>query len=190
MVVVVGLFGDHRQIMKLRVLVMCAAVVSAVALAACGGKSTPASTSQPTSSPSAPLSAKKRATLDDQTAGMVNAVGLGKSVLPVVVKFELKSRPKADAALAIDIALTPQIAAESLLVQVMPSDGLNTSAVGPDLSLSPVDAGGVYRHSFSVTPGQTGVLLLALNVSLKHDEITESRVFSIPVFIADAAASK
>jgi len=165
-------------------------VASLAVLAACGDKSAPASASQPTAAPGATLSAKKRATLDDQTAGMVSAVGLGKSALPVVVKFALTSRPKANEPLAIDIAVTPQIAAESLLVQVMPSDGLNTSAVGPDLTLSSVDAGGVYRHNFTVTPGQSGVLLLGLNVSLKHDEITESRVFSIPVFIADEPHSK
>ncbi len=176
--------------MKPAVPLICLVVVSLAVLAGCGDKSAPSSASQPTSGPSAPASAKKRATLDDQTAGMVTAVGLGKSALPVVVKFGLTSRPKADAPLAIDIAVTPQIAAESLLVQVMPSDGLNTSAVGPDLSLSPVDAGGVYRHSFTVTPSQAGVLLLGLNVSLKHDEITESRVFSIPVFIADEPHSK
>jgi hypothetical protein len=167
-----------------------AVVCLAVLAAACGGNSTPSSATPSSSAAKAPSAAKKRAATDDQMGAMVGAVGLGKSTLPVLVKFELKSRPKANEALPIDIAVTPQIAADSLVVQVMPSDGLNTSAVGPDLAVGPVDAGGVYRQSFSVTPGQTGILLLGLNVSLKHDEITESRVFSVPVFIVDEPRSK
>ena len=38
----------------------------------------------------------------------------------------------------------------------------------------------MYRQSVKVTPTAEGVLLLGLTVSLKHDEMTESRVFSIP----------
>jgi len=34
-----------------------------------------------------------------------------------------------------------------------------------------------------VTPTVDGVLLLGLTVSLKHDEITESRGFSIPLIV-------
>jgi hypothetical protein len=171
--------------MQLRGLLVFVVVLAA----ACGGNSTPSSVTT-TSSPTATAAAKRGATPPDQTAGMVSAVGLGKSTLPVIVKFALSSRPKREEALAIDIAVMPQIAGDSLLVQVLPSDGLDTSAVGPDLSLGPVDAGGVYRHSFTVTPGQAGVLLLGLNLSLKHDDITESRVFSVPVFIVDEQLGK
>jgi len=34
-----------------------------------------------------------------------------------------------------------------------------------------------------VTPMADGVLLLSLTVSLKHDEMTESRAFSIPLIV-------
>jgi hypothetical protein len=172
--------------MKRLVLGMSVAILAA----GCGGNATPSAAPKSAGASAAASAAKKRNTPEDQTAGMVAAVGLGKSTLPVVVKFELGSRPKAAEALAIDIAVVPQIAGQSLTVQVMPSDGLNIADVGPDLTLGAVDAGGVYRHHFSVTPGQAGVLLLDLNVSLKHDEMTESRVFAIPVFIADDPHSK
>jgi hypothetical protein len=41
----------------------------------------------------------------------------------------------------------------------------------------------VYRQSIQVTPTADGVLLLSLAISLKHDELTESRVFSIPLIV-------
>jgi hypothetical protein len=34
-----------------------------------------------------------------------------------------------------------------------------------------------------VTPTADGVLLLGLTVSLKHDDMTESRAFSIPLIV-------
>ena len=46
-----------------------------------------------------------------------------------------------------------------------------------------VEAGQVYRQSVKVTPTADGVLLLNLTVSLKHDEINESRAFSIPLIV-------
>jgi hypothetical protein len=33
----------------------------------------------------------------------------------------------------------------------------------------------------SVTPNAEGVLLVGVTVSLKHDEITDSKAFSIPI---------
>jgi hypothetical protein len=41
----------------------------------------------------------------------------------------------------------------------------------------------VYRQTVKVTPTVAGVLLLGLTISLKHDEQTESRAFSIPVIV-------
>jgi hypothetical protein len=41
----------------------------------------------------------------------------------------------------------------------------------------------VYRQSVKVTPTADGVLLLGLTVSLKHDEMIESRAFSIPLIV-------
>jgi hypothetical protein len=46
-----------------------------------------------------------------------------------------------------------------------------------------VQAGQVYRQSVQVTPTADGVLLLTLMVSLKHDDLAESRAFSIPLIV-------
>jgi hypothetical protein len=51
------------------------------------------------------------------------------------------------------------------------------------IDLPAVEAGQVYRQSVTVTPAADGVLLLGVSVSLKHDEMTESRAFSIPLIV-------
>jgi len=42
----------------------------------------------------------------------------------------------------------------------------------------------VYRQTVNVTPITEGVLLVWVSVSLKHDEVTDVKTFSIPI-IAD-----
>ena len=49
--------------------------------------------------------------------------------------------------------------------------------------LPAVEAGQVYRQTVKVTPSAEGVLLLNLTVSLKHDEMTDQRAFSIPLIV-------
>jgi hypothetical protein len=59
-------------------------------------------------------------------------------------------------------------------------------AVAPganQIDLPAVEAGQVYRQSVKVTPTADGVLLLGLTVSLKHDEMIETRAFSIPLIV-------
>ncbi len=130
-----------------------------------------------------PVAVKKGPSAAELTAGMVEAASQGKSQLPVELKFDLKQRPKLGQALDIDIAVIPQIDANPANIQVAGGDGL-TLAPGPNqFDLSAVEAGQVYRQSVQVTPTADGVLLLSLNISLKHDETTESRAFSIPLIV-------
>ena len=43
------------------------------------------------------------------------------------------------------------------------------------------EAGEVYRETVNVTPNAEGVVLLGVTVVLKHDELVDQRVFSIPI---------
>ncbi len=162
---------------------MCSTVI----VAACGGNSQPTDAGQQATAPAAPASAKKAPAADDQISRMVTAVGMVKSTVPVALKFGLGARPAVGAPLAIDIALLPQISADSAIIQVADADGLDTSAVGAGLPFDKLAAGGSYRRSISVTPTRAGVLLLDLTVNIKHDEITESRAFSVPIIVAETA---
>jgi hypothetical protein len=134
-----------------------------------------------------PAAAKRAAATAEQTVGMVSAVGLVKSTVPVALKFGLRAAPKIGEPLAIDLALVPQVAADSALIQVTASDGIDTSAAGAQAPFEKLAAGESYKLSVTVTPTKSGVLLLGVSVSLKHDEITESRAFSIPLIVAEAA---
>jgi len=130
-----------------------------------------------------PAAAKKGPSAAELTAGMVEAASQGKSQLPVQLKFDLKQRPTLGQTLDIDIAVIPQIDAGAAGIEVTGGDGL-TLAAGPNqIDLPTVEAGQVYRQSVKVTPTADGVLLLSLNISLKHDEMTESRAFSIPLIV-------
>jgi hypothetical protein len=130
-----------------------------------------------------PVVAKKGPSAAELTAGMVEAASQGKSQLPVQLKFDLKQRPTPGQALDIDIALIPQIDGGAADIQVTGGDGLSVAPGTNQIGFAAVEAGQVYRQSVKVTPISDGVLLLGLTISLKHDEMTESRGFSIPLIV-------
>jgi hypothetical protein len=132
---------------------------------------------------SVPVVAKKGPSAAELTAGMVEAASQGKSQLPVDLKFDLKQRPTPGQALDIDLALIPQIDAGAADIQVTGGDGLTVAPGMNQIDLPAVEAGQVYRQSVKVTPTTDGVLLLSLTISLKHDEMIESRGFSIPLIV-------
>jgi hypothetical protein len=126
---------------------------------------------------------KKGPTAEELTAGMVEAASQGKSRLAVQLKFELPQRPTLGQPLVVNIAVLPQIDAGSADVQVTGGDGLTLAPGANQMNLPVVEAGQVYRESFTVTPNAEGVLLLSLTVSFKHDDVTETRAFSLPLIV-------
>ncbi len=126
---------------------------------------------------------KKGPTPEELTAGMVEAASQGKSRLAVQLKFELPQRPTLGQPLLVNIAVLPQIDANSAEVQVTGGDGLTLAPGANQMDLAVVETGQVYRESFTVTPIAEGVLLLSLTVSFKHDDVTEARVFSLPLIV-------
>jgi hypothetical protein len=169
-----------------RVLVGAGAMV----LAACSGGSDPTATATPSTrqaahSPATP--AKRGPTVAEQTVGMVSAVSLGKSTLPVVLKFELTGRPQVGQPLTINLAVLPQISTDGGSVSVASADGFEPLAAGAVAALDAMTPDEVARRSIRVTPAKTGVLLLTLGVGLTHDEITETREFTVPVLVEESA---
>jgi hypothetical protein len=167
--------------------------VVALCLSACGGGSDPAASNTPSQHPAARkpgAAAKKGPSVAEQTAGMVSAVTLGKSTVPVALKFDLGAKPRVGTPLAIDLAVLPQVPADGGKVSITSAEGfepLPESAASP---LDPMAPDEVYRRSIRVTPTKTGVLLLSLGVDLTHDEITETRQFTIPVLVEEPPAGK
>jgi len=132
---------------------------------------------------SRPAAAQRGPTPAELTAGMVEAVGLSKSA-PVDVKFDLPQKPVVGVPLDITLAIMPQVAADPAILEVTGSDALVLAAGGGPIVIPAVEPTQVYRHNVQVTPMAEGVQLLALNVSLKHDDLTETRQFSVPLVVA------
>jgi hypothetical protein len=162
------------------------AFVAAVLLAACHGEPKQAPAVTPAPAVSALSAVKRGPTPDELTAGMVEAVTIGKSTAPVAVKFDLPTRPSVGKRFEIVIAVLPQIAANSGTVQVTGSEGLQLAPNVAQLEIPSPDPAQVYRLSIPVTPTADGVHLLGLSVSLKQDDSVESRKFSVPIIVAPA----
>jgi hypothetical protein len=171
--------GD-KIITSAQVLLLCAA---AVALAACNkdSGSVPAANAVSHVKPKAAVAPKPGATAAEQTVGMVQAASQGKSQVPVELKFDIAQRPKVGQLLAIDLALIPQIEANPATIQVTGTDDVSVAPGASQFDIASAEAGGVYRETVNVTPNAEGVVLLGVTVLLKHDEVVDQRVFSIPI---------
>jgi hypothetical protein len=178
--VIAGGFRDHSRIMNRTALLLCAVM----ALAGChrDAGQPPAATPAAATAAKAPVAERHGPTPEEQTAGMVEAASQGKSQAPVTVKFDLGSRPAVGQPLEIAIALIPQIAAGAT-VEVSASPGLTLAGDESKFEFASVEPNVVYRHNVKLTPSAEGVLFVNLNVSLKHDELTDTRVFSFPVIV-------
>ncbi len=150
--------------------------------------------SQPAPAPKrrAPAPVQRAPTAREATEGMVEAASQGKSQMPVSLKFDLLRRPVAGQPLEVAIALMPQIAGGPATIDVTGSEGVQLASGDSQIAFPTVEPEQVYRHSITVTPTAEGVSFVSLNVTLKHDEMTESRVFSVPLIVAaaDSAAPR
>jgi hypothetical protein len=162
--------------------------VAVVLLTACHGESKQAPAVTPAPASVAPV-VKRGPTPEELTAGMVEAVTIGKSTAPVAVKFDLPKRPAVGARFEIVIAVLPQIAANSATVQVVGSEGLQLAPNFAPIEIPSLDPTQVYRLTIPVTPTADGVHLLGLSVSVKQDDLAESRTFSVPVIVAPAGGN-
>ena len=159
-------------------------IVAVVLLAACHGDSSPAPVTKIAPKANVPAVAKRGPTPEELTAGMVEAVTTGKSTVPVAVKFDLPQRPAVGVPFDVVIAVMPQAAGNAATVQATGSDGLQVAAnVGP-IDIPSVDPTQVYRASIPLTATAEGVHFLILSVSMRLDETTESRMFTVPIIVA------
>jgi uncharacterized lipoprotein len=164
-----------------KVLLLCATVM---VLAACNrdsGSAPPAAHTVSQNKPKAPVAPPPGATAAQQTAGMVQAASQGKSQVPVELKFDIAQRPKVGQPLEVNLALIAQIAASPATIQVTGADDVSVAPGANQFDIPTAEAGEVYRETVNVTPNAEGVVLLGVTVVLKHDEIVDQRVFSIPI---------
>ena len=93
----------------------------------------------------------------------------------------MPERKSAGQALDISLALIPQIDGSPAIIKVTGGEGLTIGSEATEFDIPAAAAGQVYRQSVQITPGAEGVLILGVSVSLKHDEITDQKTFSVPL---------
>ncbi len=128
-------------------------------------------------------------TAAEQTAGMVEASALGKSQLPVQLKFDLSERPVRGRPLTIALAVLPQLSADQASLEVSGSEALQVASPGTR-SLGALEPAQVVRQSLHLTAAQDGIQLLEVKLTVHHDEQSETREFAIPLIIAAEGAAK
>jgi hypothetical protein len=183
--VIGGVFGDDREMAGekvwaagARLALLCAATT----LCACNKDSGSAAPAAPTAHVKPrPVLPKADASAAEQTAGMVQAAALGKSQVPVELKFDVAQKPKVGQPVEINLALIAQVSASPATIRVAGADDVSVAAGGNQFEIPSEEAGAVYRETLSVTPNAEGVLLLNVTVLLKHDELLDQRAFSIPI---------
>ena len=161
-----------------------AALVALALLSACHRDSEQAPQATAAPKARAPVAAQHGPSSGELTTGMVEAVSQGKSQAEVALKFDLLQRPTVGQPLEIAIALLPQMHASPVTIAVTGGSGLQVAPGDDQIEIPSVEPTQVYRHSIKVTPTEEGVLFVSLNVSLKHDEVSDSRVFSVPIIVA------
>ena len=140
----------------------------------------------------APVPAKRGPTPEELTAGMVEAVAVGKSSVPVALKFDLPTRPEVGQPLEIVLGVLPQEPAGAASLKVNGSEALQPAPGNAVIEVGAVDPTEAYRVTVTVTPTAEGVQFLGVDVSLRRDDATDTRSFSIPIIVqgaVDAAAS-
>src|SRR5579871_3991379 len=168
--------GENHS--KIAVAGMCIGL----SLSACQKDAGPAASTSAAPKFHASAAAKKGPTVEELTAGMVSATALGKSPLPLDLKFDLAAHPAQGQSLDVNLAMLPQVTGGPMDVQVSATEGFGAVDATP-FELAAVESGEVYRHTVKVTPKTQGLLLLGITVNVKHDDVSDSKSFSIPVIV-------
>ncbi len=155
----------------------------AVMLSACGGEAAQPAAANSAAPAKSAVQLKTGPSPQELTAGMVEAAELDKAALPINLKFELGSKPKIGTPLEIDLALLSKIPLASAEVEVTSAEGFEVPAGAAHFEVPETDTHDVFRHTLRVKPLVDGVLFVALTVSSKHDDLVETKAFSIPVIV-------
>jgi hypothetical protein len=169
--------------MKLGTFTLCALVLTA----GCQRESGEATSPKSAVRHAAPVAAQRGPTVEELTAGMVEATTQGKSQAPVGLKFDVLKKPVQGEPLEIAIALLPREPAGPAIVEVSGPESLQVPAGESKFEFASVEPAQVYRRSIRLTPTAEGVFLLTLTVNLKHDQLADTRVFSVPVIVGATA---
>ena len=119
---------------------------------------------------------------------MVAAVSAGKSSNVISVHFALRAPPMVNKALPVDVAIVPHREFSSLIVHFDSQDGLATTSGDSFGPKTDVDSETPLSHQLVLLPTREGMFMVTSSVDTDSDEGNITRIFSIPVIVAAAAA--
>jgi predicted small lipoprotein YifL len=150
-------------------------LVAIFSLAGCGSKDAEA--------PVAVKQLKHEQEPDDPTAKMARAVTIGKSNVPVNLKYEILNKPIVGTPVEIELALIPTFGADSMTIGLAGSEGLTVSTdAAPTIDV--VKAAQVERIKFSVQAQEAAVYYVTVTATLYTAGTSSARAFAVPIIMS------
>ena len=129
------------------------------------------------------------AAANDKTANMATAVADSKTTAPIDLKYDVLAKPDIGQPFEIELAFVPQVAADTLDVEVNDAPGL--VIVGERAaSFAPVSGGEIYTHKILLRGDNAGLFYVSVVAKVSTKVQSESRAFSIPVVIGTVPAAQ
>jgi len=124
------------------------------------------------------------ATPVDPTAKMARAVTVGKSNVPIELKYEIAAKPMKGRPIDIELALTSSQGADSMSVTFAPSAGLTLSADSiPNIEV--VKTATPYKAQFTATADRVDVFFVTVIATLYTAGTSSTRTFALPLILSD-----
>jgi len=126
---------------------------------------------------------------DDKTANLATAVADSKTSAPIDLKYDVLAKPDIGQPFEIELVFVPQVAADTLEVEVNDAPGL--TLVGERAaSFAPVTGGETYTHKVLLRGDNAGLFYVSVIAKVSTKVQSESRAFSIPVVIGTVPAAQ
>jgi hypothetical protein len=177
-----------RTMQRLGLRVSLASLAMTALLAACGGSDKAADANDAGSSQQA-VAAKSKPQPGaevDPDAGLANAVIVGKTAAPVMLKYDVPAKPEVCVPFEVNLTFLTRQAAESLTAEVSGMAGLAVTE-GTAARFEPVDAGGRYSARVLARADASGIFYLGVVAKVVTKVQSEGRTFSIPVVVGNPA---
>ena len=120
---------------------------------------------------------------------MVAAVSAGDSASAISMHFALRGLPAVSKAVPVDVALVPHREFISISAHFYGRDGVAVTAGDVMEPVTQSESGKPINHQLVLLPGKEGVYVVTASVETEGSEGTRTRVFSIPVIVAESSAA-
>jgi hypothetical protein len=124
---------------------------------------------------------------DAPTADMVAAVALGKTSVPVDVRFALRERPEVGQPATLDLLVTPSAPLERLVTSFRAEDGLKLRDGGDPSVRERPEPGIPIPHTLTVVAQQDGIFYVSATVLADLGSEQIAHTFTIPVIAGGGA---